>query len=162
MSTRIGTVAQPAKKLHLSQGAGSAPLPVQDARHPGPYHARASLLRDLAHRHGIKRVGEHQESCGSQPSLQLNQTWECVRTGHSGRMRKCLLPHNCHTVLGTLYHRRRPRPRREGLDRGLRDVRHPAGEGVLGAFARIGCRAVAHRASSQCPSIYRMVSSKRS
>ena len=41
-------------------------------------------------------------SAGSQADLQLNRAWECARTGHSGRMRKRLLPHNFHTVLGAL------------------------------------------------------------
>ena len=50
----------------------------------------------------VRRIREHQESCGSQADLQLSRAWECARTGHSGRMRKCLLPHNCHTVLGAL------------------------------------------------------------
>ena len=52
----------------------------------------------------VRRIREYQESCGSQADLQLNRAWECARTGHSGRMRKRLLPHNCHTVLGALLH----------------------------------------------------------
>ena len=85
------------------------PVPFLPAIARGFGAAKAIRLRPHADSAGvvaeadrIGRTGEHQEPCGSQADLQLNQVWEGARTDHSGRMRKRLLPHNCHTVLGAL------------------------------------------------------------